>query len=147
MPQPTRTLVAVCALTVLAVAGCSSPQSAPDTGAAAPSVISVPAAPSASATFATDLAGPVNEALSNVDTVSGIEQTGSASVQVNTTIVDPRGEDGSAEAAEALAVCETAAAAVDGIQSLTVNEADGTGLALYRTDAGTLGPSGECFEY
>lgn len=138
MPKTTRTLLAVSALAILALNGFSSPESAESSSSASPSS-------SAPTAFATDLAGPVEEAVAGFEVVLGVEQTSDTSVEVHTGIVDPRGGEGSAEAVEDLEVCE-AAAGVDGVENLIVKEADGTGFALYRVEVRILGPSGECFE-
>jgi hypothetical protein len=50
-------------------------------------------------------------------------------VQLDTTIVDPRGEDGSPEAVEALDLCEQAKA-IPGVTYVFVMEADGTSFVL-----------------
>ncbi|GAA4759243.1 hypothetical protein GCM10025784_02610 [Citricoccus nitrophenolicus] len=65
--------------------------------------------------------------------------------------VDPlqsshRPPDPEKAAQQALEVC-SAVASMAGIEHVSVNEADSTGFALVRVDAGTVGSVVQCFKY
>jgi len=74
--------------------------------------------------------------------VSNATETEAGRISVETTIVDPRGDAGSAEAESALEICE-AAAALDGVTYVNVMEADGTTFVLFGHPSV---PEGECGE-
>lgn len=68
-------------------------------------------------------------------------------IEVATSIVDPR-EDGSQEAANAVAVCEAAVSVMPDAVYVTVMEDDGTAFAVYSTGPLPMDlPSNECVEY
>lgn len=61
---------------------------------------------------------------------------------VETTLVDPRGKDGSTEAKRALAICEMLAEKND-VDYVSIKESDGTNWVLY---GHPMVPKGECGE-
>lgn len=95
----------------------------------------------AASSSSSDLAGAVSAALADDPHVTGVESPEDGRVEVSTDLTDPRTED-SAEAGQALAICE-AAAEVDGVDYVNVIESDGTSWVLYGHPAH---PEGECTE-
>ncbi|MGP9034897.1 hypothetical protein ACT17S_17730 [Glutamicibacter mysorens] len=83
-----------------------------------------------------DAAGAAGEAITKA------EETEPGRISVETSLVDPRGEDGSAEAKQAIEICE-AAAGLDGVTYVSVLEEDGTNWVLFGHPAV---PEGECAE-
>ncbi|RII94563.1 hypothetical protein [Clavibacter californiensis] len=117
----TRALPALPALLIaatLALCGCST-EAAPEPAALAPAT-SAPAADSEISTAAQALVG---------GSVTAATETEPGRLKLDTTIVDPRGDDGSPEALEALALCEQAKA-IPGVTDVSVMEADGTHFVL-----------------
>ncbi|MFS4506911.1 hypothetical protein ACMA46_11795 [Clavibacter sp. Sh2141] len=117
----TRALPALPALlfaATLALSGCST-EAAPEPAASAPAA-SAPAADSDITTAAQALVG---------GSVSAATETEPGRLQLDTTIVDPRGEAGSPEAVEALDLCKQAKA-IPGVTHVSVMEADGTSFVL-----------------
>ncbi|WHP18805.1 hypothetical protein [Cellulomonas sp. ES6] len=89
---------------------------------------------------ASDAAG-VEAALASWSTVSAVTETEPGRFEIQTSIVDPRGDDGSPEAQEAIAICQ---AAVDaGATYVAVFEADGTHFVLYGHPSAPPGACGE----
>lgn len=131
-----RLTAALIAATVLTLAGCTyGPGSMPEASSAAsasatPTAASTPttmqsssppaAAPIDRTTELRELAG---------EAVSAAEEVEPGRIEVTTTIVDPRGDAGSAEAAAAIAICEAAVGL--GATYVSVLEADGTTFVLY----------------
>lgn len=74
-------------------------------------------------------AAGVETALASWTTVSAVTETEPGRFEIQTSIVDPRGGDGSPEAQEAMAICEAAVGA--GATYVAVFEADGTHFVLY----------------
>jgi hypothetical protein len=117
----TRALLALAALLIaatIALSGCST-AAAPEAAAPAPAM-SAPTAESEISTAAQALVG---------GPVTAATETEPGRLQLDTTIVDPRGEDGSPEALEALDLCEQAKA-IPGVTHVSVMEADGTSFIL-----------------
>jgi hypothetical protein len=152
--RPTLTLIAALVLT-----GCAGaePAAEPSTStvtttatvtATETATVTVTPKPTASASTSdpTDLTARLQGA-GEVwsDKVLKVRKTGARSYEVTTTVVDPRGRDGSPAATEALAICRAtlAAAKDDDVDSPTVRvlEADGTTFA----HGGIDGPG--CVEY
>ncbi len=75
--------------------------------------------------------------------VTSAQETEPGRMVVSTTIVDPRGDDGSPEAQQALGVCQAALALLGStVTNIRVDEADGTGFVLYGPPVGAA-----CEEY
>lgn len=87
------------------------------------------------------LLAAVEEALAPWPAVTAVTQTEPGRISVATSIVDPRGDDGSPEALDAIAICE--AAASTGATYVSVMEADGTHFVLYGHPSY---PAGQCTE-
>ena len=105
---------------------------------------STPVAPSGE-----DITAEIVAALQPVDAamVTSAARDGNA-IDVQTTIVDPRGDDGSPEAVQAVAICDQVLAAFPETSSISVLEADGTTFAQMMTSGDFMGhPAGTCFEY
>lgn len=129
---------AVAALTLLALAACSptpTPTPAPTvtvavTAAPTPApTVTVYATPTAAAAGSTS-----DERLAALRTISqqvtGVEETEPGRWVVHTSIVDPRGDDGtSPEAIAALSICQKAVNL--GATKVTVTESDDSTFALY----------------
>lgn len=93
------------------------------------------------------LQGAVTTALADEPAVTSVEVAEGTRVRVFTSLEDPRGDDGSPAAVEAIRICEAAvaAAAESGFQlvSLTVMEADETSWILWGHPSV---PAGVCTE-
>ena len=115
--------------------------SACSSGASAPAESEAPAA---SSTVAADRTAELQAALSPdaAELVVAAAEPEVGRVNVETTIVDPRGDAGSAEAASALAICE-AAAHLDEVTYVSVAEADGSTFVLYGHPSVPEGACGE----
>lgn len=142
------TVVALVVSTVTVLAGCSAgaaDQTAAPTAATTPAVTASPtSAASAEASAAPDavsLAMAVEAAVAQWPSLKAVTETEPGRVTVETSIVDPREDAGSAEALEAVAICEAAVSA--GPTHVSVMEADGTHFVLYGHPAY---PAGECSE-
>ncbi len=70
-------------------------------------------------------------------------QTEPGRVTVETTLVDPRGDDGSPEAQTAIAVCEATVALDSTITNVTVAEQDGSSWILFGHPSVPVGECGE----
>jgi hypothetical protein len=116
-----RTALALPILALLLAAGLSgcSTAAAPEATTTAPTS-AAPVAESEISTAAQALVG---------GSVTAATETEPGRVQLDTTIVDPRGDDGSPEALEALDLCEQAKA-ITGVTHVSVMEADGTHFVL-----------------
>ena len=81
-------------------------------------------------------------------TLTTATETEPGRVEVATTITDPRGDNGSPEAQEAIAVCQATVALLgDTAVYVRVLESDGTSFVLYSVDALPMDlPSNECVE-
>lgn len=68
-------------------------------------------------------------------------------IEITTTIVDPRGKNGSKPALDALAICEAAMPLTRGHDPryVRVNEKDGSAFVIYSTIGGPV-PAGKCAE-
>jgi len=98
---------------------------------------------SSAPTEAKDVTSDVQKAAGNAgDAIVKAEETEPGRISVETTLVDPRGEDGSDEAKQAIGICE-AAAGLDGVTYVSVLEKDGTSWVLYGHPSV---PEGECSE-
>lgn len=86
-------------------------------------------------------AAGVEAALASWSTVSAVTETEPGRFEIQTGIVDPRGDDGSPEALEAIAICEAAVGA--GAAYVAVLEADGTHFVLYGHPSVPAGACGE----
>lgn len=115
--------------------------SACSSGAAAPAK---PEASIASSAVAVDRTADLQATLSpdTAELVVTAAEPEAGRVNVETTLVDPRGDAGSAEAESALVICE-AAAHLDGVTYVSVAEADGTTFVLFGHPSV---PEGECGE-
>jgi hypothetical protein len=118
MTRTSPTLPVLALLLAAGLSGCST-EATPEPAASAPAT-SAPTADSAIATAAQALVGR---------SVTAATETEPGRIQLDTTIVDPRGEDGSPEALEALDLCEQAKA-IPGVTLVSVMEADGTSFVL-----------------
>lgn len=79
-----------------------------------------------------------------LDSLIQADETEPGRVLVSTTIVDPRGDEGTVEAQSAIAVCEAAVALLgDSAVAVTVYEEDGTTFVLFGHPSV---PDGECGE-
>jgi hypothetical protein len=114
----------------LALSACSTAP-APEAAATVPAS-ATPTAESEIATAARALTG---------GSVTDAAEIQPGRIQLDTTIVDPRGEDGSPEALEAIGLCEQAMA-IPGVMHVSVMEADGTTFVL----AGHPSVGDECTE-
>lgn len=83
----------------------------------------------------------VEAALASWSTVSAVTKTEPGRFEIHTSIVDSRGDDGSPEALEAIAICEAAVGA--GAAYVAVLEADGTHFVLYGHPSVPAGACGE----
>jgi hypothetical protein len=155
-----KKLAAVMFAVVLSLSACSS-EAAPDAAAGTPtptaSVVetsangtpasvptaetTAPAEPDAPAPNDSDRTALVLAALPPElqALVITAEQPELGRLNVQTTIEDPRGENGSTAAVSALAICE-ALVAVDGTEYISIFEADGTTFVLFGHP--TLSPDG-----
>lgn len=132
-------------LTLLLLAGCASsePTATTDAATPAPEVIStatptVTTAPSPSAPPADaaqeplDLTAQVKEASpaleSYVKTATSAE---AGRITVESSFIDPRSEDGSAEAVLALQLCADVVANLSGVSYVSIMEDDGSSWVLY----------------
>jgi starvation-inducible outer membrane lipoprotein len=106
------TLSALALMFALALSGCTGSPATLDGPSPVPEASSAPAATSEISTAAQALVG---------GSVTAATETEHGRVQLDTTIVDPRGENGSPEALEALALCVT---------HVSVMEEDGTSFVL-----------------
>lgn len=127
---------ATIAVAILTLAGCSAAQPTPvptvtvtvtTTPAPAPTV-------TVTATPASAAAAPADQRLTALRTVSqmvtGVEETEPGRWTIHTSIVDPRGDDGtSPEAQQALAICKKAVEL--GATYVSVMESNDTTFALY----------------
>lgn len=92
---------------------------------------------------AKDVTADVRDAAGTAgDAITKAEETEPGRISVETSLVDPRGEDGSAEAKQAIEICE-AAAGLDGVTYVSVLEEDGTSWILY---GHPMAEDGECTE-
>lgn len=166
--QMTRTAIATAAVGVLALlAGCGGePQPIPTvtveatvtTTARATVTATVTVTPEPSATQAspsddggvviTNVTEVVKAAVGgNALLVESAEQEGEAGhMEIQTTILDPRGEDGSAAAAKAVAICEAVVAEL-APAGLRVLEGDGSTFVAWMENAPAGYESRTCFEY
>ncbi|UTX35273.1 hypothetical protein NNL26_03250 [Micrococcus luteus] len=124
---------AVAAL-ALALTSCASTDSQPAASSSS-------ASSTAAASSASGLADAVSAALADDPHVTGVESPEDGRVEVSTDLTDPR-TDNSAEAGQAVAICE-AAAEVQGVEYVNVTEADGTSWVLF---GHPKYPEGECTE-
>jgi hypothetical protein len=118
LTRTSLTLPVLALLLATGLNGCSS-DTAPEATTTAPSS-AAPVAESEISTAAQALVG---------GSVTAATETEPGRVQLDTTIVDPRGDDGSPEALEALDLCEQAKA-IPGVAHVSVLEADGTSFVL-----------------
>jgi len=135
------------ALLLLAACGGEDPAPAAESTSAAPTSSSAAATvpPAAGVDRTAELQATAG------DVVTAATQDGDL-LLVDTTIVDPRGDAGSPEGQQAVAVCQAAVdlltasgTAAPGVQ---VHEADGTTFAVYSQQAiGNLVPAQQCTEY
>jgi hypothetical protein len=114
------TLSALALMFALALSGCTGSPATLDGPSPVPEASSAPAATSEISTAAQALVG---------GSVTAATETEHGRVQLDTTIVDPRGENGSPEALEALALCERVKA-IPGVTHVSVMEEDGTSFVL-----------------
>lgn len=144
----TKTMATLGAVLVIgALAGCGS-ETTTDTTATA--VEQAPRADPAPVPNRGDLTADLrsaNRSAGWLETITAVVETEPGRVEVRTTIVDPRGDDGSPAARQAIAVCE---AAVDLLTErgakkpyVSVMEEDGTTFVLF---GHPMVPDGECGE-
>ena len=126
-------ILASLAAAALLLTGCSS---TPDAPASTPPA--APATTDTAAVEARDITPEVKAAAGeHADKVTTAMLDEANTVAVETTITDPRGDNGSPEAQAALAICEAVAEVADPAGA-TIREADGTGFVVYR--------QGKCLE-
>lgn len=78
----------------------------------------------------------------NADSITLATETEPGRVVVETSLVDPRGEDGSPVAKTAISICE-AVVKMDGVKNVRLMEADGTHWILFGHPMVTEGECGE----
>lgn len=127
------------AVLALALAGCSSTPAPADTPAPSETTAEAAEAPAASS----DLTATVKTlADKDGDIITSAIEEEPGRIIVETTLVDPRGKDGSPEAKRALAICEMLASK-DDVDYVNIKEADGTSWVLF---GHPMAPEGECGE-
>ncbi|TFD74644.1 hypothetical protein [Cryobacterium psychrophilum] len=129
-----KKLVPVVFAAALLLSACSGTAEPVDTssGTTAPVATVVDRTADVSAALSPELAAFVTQA----------EEPETGRINVSTTIVDPRGSNGSADAVTALAIC-TAVSQLDGIENVSIYEADGTSLVLFGHPSVPAGKCGE----
>jgi hypothetical protein len=138
------------AIAALLLTGCSSsaPQTAPTTATPAQTAASqTAAAPESipSATHEPDKTADFTTANANapwVDHIKSVTETEPGRISVDTSVVDPRGVNGSGAAVTAIAICESAVA-LFGPSYVSVLEDDGTNFVLFGHPSV---PKGACTE-
>lgn len=129
------------------LAACSS-SSDGDTDAGAPSnaptTASAPATTTSAAIDRTAELASANAGAAWLPVVTKAEEVQTGRLNVSTSIVDPRGANGSPAAQQAIQVCEAAVALLGGGDvHVSVYEADGTTFVLYGHPMVTAGTCGE----
>lgn len=124
---------------VLALAGCSTSANEAATTPPAPAATSVAPTPTPTETYVvgipSDIATPTGGLTDELRAVAGpqvyeVTENAPGEWEVQTQdIVDPRGEDGSQAALDAIAVCEAAVGL--GATKVSVLESDGTTFVVY----------------
>lgn len=150
-----RLLLPVSLVGALALVGCSGAEESTPTATASAQAVELPSpsltptptptpsqAPSADGS--SDLLDQLRAALPAdlAAEVTSAELESGSFARVATTLVDPRGDDGSPAAQQAIAICE-AAAALEGVTDVNVAEADGTSWILF---GHPMVPEGACGE-
>lgn len=146
-----RLLLPVSLVGALALVGCSGTEESTPTVTASAQAVESPSpsltptssqAPSADGS--SDLLDQLRAALPAdlAAEVTSAELESGSFARVATTLVDPRGDDGSPAAQQAIAICE-AAAALEGVTDVNVAEADGTSWILF---GHPMVPEGACGE-
>ncbi|WP_193341727.1 hypothetical protein [Pseudarthrobacter sp. AB1] len=138
------------AIAALLLTGCSSsvPQTAPTTAMPAQTAASqTAAAPESipSATNEPDKTADFRTANANapwVGQVKSVTETESGRIRIETSVVDPRGANGSDAAKTAIAICESAVALLEP-SYVSVLEDDGTNFVLFGHPSV---PKGACTE-
>lgn len=124
-------LIAGLALALVLV-GCSSASSPTES-----------AAPTTAEAEAKDVTADVKKvAGENGKSVTKAEETEPGRIVVETSLVDPRGADGSTVAKTAIKICE-AVVKMDGVKKVSLMEADGTHWILFGHPMVTEGECGE----
>ena len=130
-------------LAVLLLAGCAAPEptavSAETTGTATPTATMSPAptptseiAPAEVAPAPVDMTAEVRDASPPLESyVKSATSSEAGRVSVESSLVDPRGDNGSAEAVLALQLCNDVVANMSGVSYLSIMENDGTTWILY----------------
>ena len=126
-----RTYLAAAFVGVALLTACASP-------APQPTATTEPAATSVDRTA--DVKAELTEPTAAL--VTRVTETEPGRIEVETTIVDPRGDDSSQEAQIAVQVCEITAT-LPNVNYVNVKEADGTSFVLF---GHPLVPNGECGE-
>lgn len=140
----------VAAGVALLLSGCSpaADQKTPSVSAPAPTIVSQAAAPPdsiPSATYKADRTADFKTAKKNapwLGEIKSVIETEPGRISIETSIVDPRGADGSDEAKSAIAICESVVA-LFGSSYISVLEDDGTNFVLFGHSSV---PSGACTE-
>lgn len=138
------------AIAALLLTGCSSsaPQTAPTTATPAQTAASqTAAAPESipSATNEPDKTADFTTANANapwVGQIKSVTETEPGRIRVDSSVVDPRGTNGSEAAVTAIAICESAVA-LFGPSHVSVLEEDGTNFVLFGHPSE---PKGACTE-
>lgn len=118
---------------VLALAGCSS----------TPAPAESPA-PTTAEVEAKDVTVDVKKAAGNMSSlIVSAEETEPGRIEVQTTIVDPRGEDGSRPALDAVRLCNKVVE-MGGLTNVDILEKDRTTFAVYGV---SIVNDGKCGEY
>jgi len=122
-------------LLLLVLAGCSSAPAPNNIGNDAPAAADA-------AEDVTEALVAANHSASWIDEVVTATKTEPTRVEITTTIVDPRGDAGSVEGVDAVAICNAAVATVAGVEAVAIYEADGTTFAGLRPN-----DAAGCVEY
>lgn len=146
LPPMRLRISAASTVLALTLVGCSSSgeDEAPATDAPA-ATEAAPAAEPVDRTAELLAANPDAPWAANVTAVTEVEP---GRVDLETTIVDPRGDNDSPEAQSAIAACQATVALLgDAATYVRVYEADGTSFVLYSVDQLPMDlPSNECVE-
>lgn len=133
---PVKRSLALLPVLALLLAGCASGTESEPTASPSPSE-------TVAEVEAKDMTAEVKKAAADAgEVIVKAEETEPGRISVETSLVDPKGTDGSAEAQTAIQICE-ATAALDGVTYVSVLEKDGTSFVLFGHPAVA---EGECAE-
>lgn len=124
-----RIIISAVAVSLALLTGCSAaPKAAEPAPAAATTTAAAPAEEKVDRTAAFKEANPGAAWLGSVNKAVQYE---SGRLQVDTSVVDPRGADGSEPAMTAVALCKAAVASFPEYANISVMEKDGTHFVLF----------------